>query len=432
MTNIRTQFVRQRWLGFGLLIAAYMIGFFHRMAPGAVSSDLMVSFNTTAASLGTLAAAYYYIYTLLQLPAGVVADTLGPRFSIGIFMLIAGAGSAVFGLAPNFEWAAFGRVLMGLGVSFTFVGLMKYNSLWFPERRYGLISGLTITLGNMGAILAAAPLAWAVEVTEWRNVFVGIGVGTAAVAAIIMWRVKNSPEDAGLPSLREMENVAPHPEAEHHWIKELGAAIKNPKVWPGFVAMFGMAGTVFAFAGLWGVPILRDLFDLSRGDATNYTTVMLVGLAIGSMTSGSLSDHLGYRKPVIICFALLGVQGWAGLLLLNWQPGLLAYSLYLMIGISGGGISVIYAAVKETSPPLYAGMTIAVVNTGLFLGAAVAQPLFGWVLDRTWNGDMVNNVPRYAASDYHNGLLLFLCLSTAGLIASFMLTETRCQNISQR
>lgn len=432
MTSPHTQFSRQRWLGFGLLIAAYMIGFFHRMAPGAVSADLMASFNTTAAALGSLAAAYYYIYTALQLPAGVVADTLGPRYSIGIFMLIAGAGSAIFGLAPSIEWAAVGRVLMGLGVSFTFVGLMKYNSLWFPERRYGLISGLTITLGNMGAIMAATPLAWAVEVTEWRNVFMGIGVGTAVVALVIMWRVKNSPEDAGLPSLREMENEPPHPEPEHHWIKELVAAIKNPKVWPGFVAMFGMAGTVFAFAGLWGVPLLRDLFELDRAAATNYTTVMLIGLAIGSMSSGSLSDHLGYRKPVIICFALLGVCGWAGLLWLNWTPGLLAYALYLMIGISGGGISVIYAAVKETCPPLFAGMTIAVVNTGLFLGAAVAQPLFGWVLDQSWNGDMLGDIPRYAASDYSNGLLLFLCLSATGLIASLLLTETHCKNISQR
>ena len=432
MSDIQTQFIRQRWLGFGLLIAAYMIGFFHRMAPGAVSADLISSFNTSAAALGSLAAAYYYIYTALQLPAGVVADTLGPRYSIGLCMLIAGAGSAIFGLAPNFEWATFGRVLMGLGVSLTFVGLMKYNSLWFPERRYGLISGLTITLGNMGAILAAAPLAWAVEVTEWRNLFLGIGIGTAVVAFIIMWQVKNSPEDAGLPSLREMENEPPHPEAEHHWIKELGAALKNPKVWPGFVAMFGMAGTVFAFAGLWGVPILRDLFELDRAAATNYTTVMLIGLAIGSMTSGSLSDHLGYRKPVIITFALLGVLGWCGLLWLDWQPGLVAYGLYLMIGISGGGISVIYAAVKETCPPLFAGMTIAVVNTGLFLGAAVAQPLFGWVLDQTWNGELLDNILRYSAADYSNGLLLFLCLSATGLIASLLLTETRCQNISKR
>lgn len=432
MANTKARFIRQRWLGFGLLIAAYMIGFFHRMAPGAVSSDLMVSFNTTAASLGTLAAAYYYIYTLLQLPAGVVADTLGPRYSIGLCMLIAGLGSAVFGLAPSFEWAAFGRLLMGLGVSFTFVGLMKYNSLWFPEHRYGLISGLTITLGNMGAICAAAPLAWAVEITPWRNVFIGIGIGTAVVSALIMLFVKNSPEDAGLPSLREMENEPPHRQSEHHWFRELLAAIYNPKVWPGFVAMFGMAGTVFAFAGLWGVPIMRDLHDLSRSAATNYTTVMLIGLAIGSMISGTLSDHLGVRKPVILTSALLGVLGWSGLLWLDWKPGLLAYGLYMMIGISGGGISVIYAAVKETCPPLFAGITIAVVNTGLFFGAAVAQPLFGWMLDLNWDGSMLNGVPHYAASDYQNGLILFLCLASMGLVSSLFLTETYCKNISKR
>lgn len=46
---------------------------------------------------------------------------------------------------------------MGLGVSVVFVGLMKSNTLWFRDRDYGFISGLTLLLGNVGAILAAGP-----------------------------------------------------------------------------------------------------------------------------------------------------------------------------------------------------------------------------------------------------------------------------------
>ena len=131
-----------------------MLVFFHRIAPGVVAGDLMQAFQTSGAALGSLAATYYYVYTVMQIPAGVLADTLGPRVSAGMGALIAGGGSILFGLAPDFGIASLGRFLVGLGVSVVFVGLMRSNTVWFSERRYGMISGLTILLGNIGAMLA--------------------------------------------------------------------------------------------------------------------------------------------------------------------------------------------------------------------------------------------------------------------------------------
>jgi sugar phosphate permease len=260
----RRRYARLRWGGYAVLILAYMTVYFHRMAPGVVASDLMAAFHASGAALGSLAAMYYYVYTAMQIPAGVLADTLGARVGVTLGCLVAGAGSMLFGLAETIEVASFGRLLVGFGVSVVFVGLMRSNTQWFSQRRYGLISGVTLMLGNLGSILAAGPLALLLGLTSWRSVFVVMGVLSLGVAGLTIWLVRNRPEDAGLPSVREMEGQPPHPERHRHWVLDLRGVLTTGTIWPNFFVMFGVTGSLFAFAGLWGVPLMRDLYGLDR------------------------------------------------------------------------------------------------------------------------------------------------------------------------
>ena len=119
------QFERAKWSIFGVLILTYILVYFHRMAPGVVSEFLMADFQTTGARLGSLSAIYFFVYAFMQIPSGVIADTLGTRTSIVFGNLIAGMGSLTFGLAESFEVACAGRFLVGLGVSVVFVSIMK-------------------------------------------------------------------------------------------------------------------------------------------------------------------------------------------------------------------------------------------------------------------------------------------------------------------
>ncbi len=424
------RFARLRWTIYVILVLAYMTAFFHRMAPGVVSAELMAAFQTSGAALGSLAAMYYYIYTAMQIPAGVMADTLGPRVGVAIGCLVAGAGSVLFGLAETFEMASIGRLLVGLGVSVIFVGLMRSNTIWFSERVYGAISGLTLLLGNLGAILAAGPLALALQATSWRNVFVGIGLFSVLIALLSILFVRSRPEDAGLPSVQELEGLQPHPPREHHWLPELRRVLTTGAVWPSFFVMFGVTGSLLAFAGLWGVPLMRDGFGLDRTAASLYTTVALSGFAIGCLAMGAFSDRLGRRKPVIVGASALSLLLWLALIHLPWGPGWSGLLLYGLLGLVAGGFVVGYAVAKEVVAPGVAGMSIALVNTGLFLGAAIMQPAFGWAMDLTWDGTLVDGVRVYALGDYRNGLWLSAGFAGVGLIAALFVRETRCRNIT--
>ncbi|MCP5277516.1 MAG: MFS transporter [Thiobacillus sp.] len=422
------RFQRTRWTIFAILVASYMMAFFHRMAPGVVASDLMAAFHTTGAELGSLAAMYFYIYTAMQLPSGVLADTLGPRVSAGVGSLVAGMGSILFGLAPDFATASAGRFLVGLGVSVVFVGLMRSNTVWFSERRYGLVSGLTLFLGNVGSILAAGPLAVVLLWFTWRNVFVAAGALSIALALLTFLWVRNRPEESGFPSVRAQAGEPEHSPSQRHWWPDLKAILANRRVWPGFWVDFGVTGSFLSFAGLWGVPLLRDVHGLDRGQASLYTTLALAGFAVGAFFAGGLSDHLARRRPVILGAALLSCLSWLAMALLPWGAGLSGFILYAVLGLAAGGFVVTYAAAKEWAPPANAGMAIALVNTGLFLGAAIMQPLFGWVADLAWDGILTEGVRRYPWEGYRNGLLVSAGFAALAVGGAWTLRETHCRN----
>jgi sugar phosphate permease len=426
----RSRFLLARWSIYTILVLAYMLAFFHRMAPAVISADLMSAFNTTGAALGSLAAMYFYIYTAMQIPAGVLADTLGARATVTTGNLLAGAGSLLFGMAGSFAGAALGRALVGLGVSVVFVGLFKSNSVWFKDRNFGMISGLTVLLGNIGAMASAGPLAGVLRLYSWRSVFVALGVATLGLAVLTALAVRNSPGELGFPSMREMEGKASHPPRQLHWWGDLKSVVCTGAAWPVLWVDLGMVGGMLAFVGLWAIPFLRDVHGLGRSAAAVYTTVALGGFAVGSMLAGWLSDRMGRRKPVIMAGTILYALACLGLGFFPWAPGPAGLALFAMLGLSAGGFIVTFANAKEVVAPALSGMAVGLVNTGLFFGAAVMQPMFGWVMDLGWDGRVVNGVRVYALGDYRTGFLLMLGFAALAVVAATRIRETGCRNIT--
>lgn len=406
------------------------MAYFHRMAPAAIATDLQQSFNASGAALGSLAAAYFYTYTVMQIPVGIMADTLGVRKIVAIGSVIAGIGSLVFGMADTLGVATLGRVLVGLGVSSMFISLMKLNSVWFHDRHFGTIAGTTLLLGNLGSVFAATPLVWAVTHTSWRNVFDAAGIFSLLMGVLIWFFVRSHPGEAGLPSMRELEGMAAHPRHQGHWYDGLRTVIKNRATWPGFLPNLGVGGSLFAFAGLWAVPYLRDVYGMERVTAANHTMLLLFCFAVGALLSGMLSDWLGRRLPVIVGGIALYVLCWLPLVF-GWHLSPVAgYMLFALMGLGASGFTLTWASVKEVNQPALSGMATSVVNTGLFLGAALLQPLVGWVMDQYWDGHLLAGARVYSEQNYQTGLGIMLAFAVAGLLGSLTIRETNCRYIT--
>ncbi|MFT5064092.1 MAG: sugar phosphate permease [Gammaproteobacteria bacterium] len=413
--QLSQQFKVQLWLGFVMLSMAHAMVYFLRTAPSVVASDLMVSFDVSAASLGTLSACYFYLYTVMQIPAGILADSLGPRRVVSVACLLGCFGCIAFSLSDSFTSAAISRLALGAGMSTAFVSTLKYCSQWFPRDRFASMSGFVLFFGNAGGLLAASPLAFAMNVMTWRELFFGLGVLAGLQALLIGLFVRNSPQDAGFPAVVDTSEV------NHQWGKEVKSVLRSNSIWPLFFSILGAAGPIFAVVGLWLVPLMQDWHGVSREAAASYSTALLVGVAIGSSTSGAISDFLGKRRAMMVFGSSVSTVLWLSLACLPWSSGWTGWLLWFLLGLFQGCAVLSYALAREAFPSRVSGIALGVVNSGLFLGVAIIQPVFGWIMDQTWNGLIVDKVRIYQAIDYQNGLLLcagFALLSTVAALCS--------------
>ncbi len=416
---------RLRWTAYVLGAAAFVLAFFHRLAPAAIAGELQQSFSTSGTTLGVLAAAYFYVYFAMQVPSGVLADTWGPRRLFTAGALVAGIGSIVFGTAETLGVAIAGRLLVGLGVSVAFVAVLKLNAAWFSERQFATMTGLLMFIGNMGGFLSAAPLAWIVGMTSWRNVFVAAGVLSLALGALIWALLRDKPGDLGLPTIHELEGRPGHSPQSGHWLEGLAIVLRNRMTWPGFFMNLGLIGSYLTFSGLWAVPYLREVHGMERALATYHTSVMIFGFAVGSLAVGALSDHLRRRVPLMRLLGVLYTLCWVPWVA-GWPLPLAAsFALCALMGISISGASLGWACAKEVNPPELAGTATSVVNTGGFLGPALYQPLVGWVLDVSSRG------AAHTPADWRSAFGVLFVFVVLGLVSVFFVRETHCRNIYQ-
>jgi sugar phosphate permease len=410
----------------------YLLSNFHRVAPAVVAADLMKAFSITAASLGTLAAIYPYVFAVMALVAGSLVETLGPRLTLTSGAAAMAAGTVLFGLAPVFGVAVVGRLLIGLGASVILIAWLSLAAAWYEPQRFATISGWTQTVGNLGALTASSPLALAVEAIGWRSTFVVVGAVTFLPALAALLLVRDRPEQApGRPDPGP-RRVAPAL-ADVLW--SIPAIFANSRSWPPVIAAAFVYATLISLLGLWGVPYLMQIYGLGRVAAANTLAWLAIGIVVGSPLIGWLSDRrLGLRKlPLAVSTGLYAVC-WLALVATGdarWPVTLLA-PLFLVMGLTASGLILVWACVREVNDPARVGIVIGFCNTPIFLTFAILQWLTGAILDAKWAGLALGGVRIYPEAGYRTAFGVCLGLAAVALLSTLFVTETRCRNIWRR
>src|SRR3989338_3571290 len=153
----------------GLASLFYVYEFFLRVLPSAMTHELMSSFQIDARGLGILTSLFYYAYTPMQIPAGLLLDRFGPRRLMTVGILVAALGAWIFGNTHSLALAGAGRFLTGFASSYAFVGALLLASRWFPSRYFATFAGLVQLMGCLGAIAGQRPVAILVNHIGWRT-----------------------------------------------------------------------------------------------------------------------------------------------------------------------------------------------------------------------------------------------------------------------
>lgn len=408
----------------GLGAALYLIGFFHRVAPAVITSELMTEFGIGAAALGNLSAFYFYSYVFVQIPTGVLADHWGPRRVLGAGAGIAALGSLLFALAPGYGLAAAGRFLVGASVGVAFVAMLKIAHHWFPPSRFAQLSGLALLCGLVGAVGAGAPLRALANAFGWRPVMVAIAAASALLAALIWWLARDDPTEKGYRSYALHSRAAG---SEYSMIGGVIEALRIRNVWLIFLVAGGATAPMLAFVGLWAVPFLTAHYGMTTTQAALLASATLIGWAVGGPALGWISDR--YRRRKIPYYSGLAVctAAFAILFVVPGLPLAALVALFLVAGVASGCVIIGFAWAKESAPAALAGTSTGIANMGNMLGGLLMQPLIGWVLDQHWDGTVANGARIYSFAAYRSGFMLLLVWLVLSLLLLAFIRETRCR-----
>lgn len=402
-------------LAFTVGCVMFTYAFVQRVAPSVMVGDLMDAFSVSAAALGGLAAWYFYAYASIQLPVGILIDKFGPRPLFTLSMLLCAGGSILFGQAESLEIAALGRFIIGGTVAFAYVGTVTIAARMFPASNLPIAIGILQFLGMSGAVAGQAPLAHMISILGWREsmtVFAIVALILAAAAYAIIPTMKPVIHDDGKKS-------------------SAFAVLKNPQTWLASAIGFACAAPMLAFAGLWAVPWLQDIHNLSHTAAAATASAGFAGWGIGSALAGPLYKKAKNRKAIVIaCMAFM----LADLAFLLYAPELLGITfsqttlmvLLFLFGLVDGPMIIGFIFARENNAPENAGTALGTINMCVVGSGAVMQPMIGYLLDSNWAGISDETGRRIFSHDaYTVGFSSLLIILAIGITAAFFARDQR-------
>lgn len=404
---------------FSLAVLFYLYEFAIRTMPSVMIHDLMRDFGITAAGLGVLSSLFYYGYTVMQIPVGLLFDKFSARKLIVTAMLATTLATVLFGFATNIYQADLAYFIIGFAASFGFIGALVLTSRWFPPKNYTFLVGIVQFMGSIGAIVGQHPIAFIVSHVGWRHTTL-LAAATGVVITILMWFYLKDHKPN--PALTDPHLI------EHNVMKGLKQVLHKKQTW--WVALYSFCSwtPVVIFTGLWGIPFLMKLYNTSVTVAASAMTASWLGIAIASPLLGLWTDRLGLRRPLLIVCAILGI---ITSILVIYVPNLswpLMYFFLFVLGCAAAGQSLSFGTVQDINPPKVAGTAIAFNNMAIIAGGIFLPPLVGLILKMSWTGEMLNNVHIYSITSYRVALIFVpICYVVGLLVSIFCIKETHCK-----
>lgn len=354
----------------------YLYEYFLRVAPSVMLADLQLSYSISLNAVGILSAAYYYSYSPLQLPVGIIIDKFGPRRVLTTACLLCAIGTYMFANGESYWLAYIGRFLVGAGSAFAFVGVLKIATVWLDPKYFALVAGLCTALGMIGAITGQAIMSQLVQSTGWQNAMY-YSVVLGIILTVIIWIfIRDEPAENAEKYLYPQRPEPP-------LITSLIQISTNKLIWVAGCVGFLTFMPISVFAEFWGYSFFTSC-GFSNNASSLANSLLFIGFGVGGPIWGIISDLIKSRKvPIFIGTTLAAIFMWAALTL---TPGaqnspLVVYGLMFLVGLMASAQVLVFAVGNDESEPNLRGTTLAFINMITMLGGGFVQPMIGIIAD---------------------------------------------------
>jgi sugar phosphate permease len=412
------------WRGvfiWGLATLFYFNDNLLNVSPGAMATQLIDVFNISRSELGILSSCFLWSYGIMQIPAGLLMDSVGPRKVLTFASLSCVVGTMLFAIADTIQIACIGRILIGFGAAFAVVGCSKIAANWFAPRRFASFMGMMVAIGYLGGAFGLAGINLVVDVIGWQETLFLLAV-VALVLAVLIWLFIRDQPPVHLDYIPESA-----PSEKVSVLTGLKEVVFCGQDWLASIYAGLMYVPTIAFGALWGAPYLIEAHGFAKSTAGILSSLVFVGWVFGGPVYGWVSDYIGRRNlPMYVAnIATLIVSLWI-IYGTNHSVVTVAIGMFLL-GFFSCGFLLAFVVTREKNRPEIAGTAIGFVNTiNTFSGAAL-QILIGWVLDMVATDVIITESGKaFTLADYQKALMSIpICLVVA-LIALSRVKETYC------
>ncbi len=378
-------------LAFAILVTGYFFVYFQRLSVSIVGTDIVAE---VGGSVGILSSVYFWTYTAMQIPSGLLADRIGPRRSCAVFLTVASIGSFLTFMGQSFEMMIVGKIMIAAGMAVVYIPLMKIISVWFPKQDFAVLTGIVIAVGNVGAVAASGPLSLLADAVGWRGVFLILGAITLALALLCFAVIRDHPKERSLPSVEEVEHDlrgAPIKEDTSVRIPVLkGLKIVfsgGRRFWTCALAYFLVYGSIMTFQGTWAVTYFNNVYDFALS-ASWMMTLLGIGKIASTLIIGAMATRglIRSKRRTMIAGTTAFTAVWV--VICAFAGDIDSYAFWSVVsflfGLFGGFMTLTFTQIREWYPTAISGTAVSGANIFLFLGASVCTTISGMMIGRSY------------------------------------------------
>ena len=403
------------WPMIGLLVALYMVSQFVRNSIGVLGPDLAVEYDLEAGALSLLSSIFFLAFALIQIPLGIAIDVYGPKRALIVTGCVMILGIGLFALAPNYHVLLLARVIMGLGCSSFLMAPLAIYARRFGPRHFASLTGIQIGGGNLGTLMATAPLALAMAHFGWRASFLVLDVVALGVLVLVIVFVSDRSAD-DMTSHQDQSKQSS--ESLTSLLRGVVAATRVPQFWGVFAMQASCYSAFAAILGLWGGPWLAQVYGLALEERGALLFSLSLAQMMGLFAWGFADRLFGSYKIPSVLGALLAMALllWAAITSLS---GSMIWAFFIAYGFVLGITPLLTAHGRSLFPPHLLGRGLTLLNIGSMGGVFAQQALTGFVIS-LYEPSVSDSLRIYPPEAYRAVFALIACeIGLAVLLYSF-------------
>lgn len=348
----------------------YLVSYLFRGVNIGFGPILTQELQLSAADLGTLTSLYFLGFALMQIPAGLMLDTWGPRRVNALMLLIAALGAVVFGLSDSLAGLMAGRLLIGAGVCVCLASAFQALAQTFPLAQLPLINGLVMAVGGLGGVLVGSPLSWTLTHTSWQAISIGLAGVTVVVSGLVWF---------GAPPERTHRRQAPSLASQ---LNGTWTLLCSGRYWRLVSLPVMTSGAYYGVQSLWVRPFLIDVNGVDAAHAAFLVSLLGFSMMAGNVALGALA-----RRMASMGLGLYGFGGICMVLFLFIQALIMLRTpipleiLWAAYGAVGSANILVFALLAGEFSRELLGRVASTTNLLIFLMIFLCQVGVGWVLD---------------------------------------------------